>query len=99
MNKGPGVSSNESAAVASSGASPSGGAVTPSFIAPTPGENGAQGKAFLKGKAIVVSGRFAEVHGKWTESLTFVKQMLTSFGADVKQKFSKHTSESKLVRV
>ena len=58
---------------------------------PTPGENGAVDRDFLKKTVIVLAGNFEEVHSINITANALVTAGLRDFGANIKQNFSANT--------
>ena len=65
----------------------------PTFNIILRGENGAVGEKLLKGIYFVLSGYFGEVSPHKTTAEDGIKKMITYFGGDVKNCFSKNTSK------
>ena len=62
------------------------------FVPLKPGVDGAVDGSFLTGQVFVLQGEFLEVDGQWRQAHSILTNMLTSFGAEVKRKYSKNTT-------
>ena len=65
----------------------------PTFVVILLGGNGAIEEKIFSGRSFIISGLFEEVSSHAKTAFDKIKEMITSYGGKVNQRFSKNTSE------